>query len=284
MSKIAPEERWRKHVTERYEAFKLSGELRKLRAEGLKILKRTKLYTPEEWNVTFHERAYSQEFRAWYDKCKNLGDRFGLDQSTVELACLFEGYDPERMPFILESEWPRIRIVTENTDLVFLTRLAYEVQRLGLHVIQRQGSVESTYLLANPVPIMFLESPPLPTKMPTLHSAFYVRVETPVLYPPEGAAKLHKKAGQHAKEILKRLGYSIPQRLRASNLISQAPDLKVEEANLPSGGIYDIMDHVYGDDITQDQERRKRIKSRRNKLKKRLIDPYKPKDENSEST
>jgi len=244
MSKITPEERWRKHIMERYEAFKLSGELRKLRAEGLKILRRKKLYTSEEWNDTFRQRAYSHEFRTWYEKCETIGERFGLARWTIEMACLLKGYKPERMPFVLESEWPRIRIVTENTDPVFLTRLAYETQRLGLHVIQRQGSVEATYIFTNPVPIMFLEPPPLPTNLPPLNNAFHIRVEVPVGYPPEGTAKLNKKAGQIAKEVLKCLGYSISQRLRTSNLASKASDLKIGEGKLQSGEIYNIIDNV----------------------------------------
>jgi hypothetical protein len=55
---------------------------------------------------------------------------------------------------------------------------------------------------------------------------------------------------------------------------------------LPFGGSYAIIDEVYGDevrvgdavyketDLSNDQQRRKAVKSRRHKLRKRLVEPY----------
>ena len=274
MSKISPQERWWKYVMERYAALKLSGEVKKLRTEGLKILKRDKLFTPEEWNKTFTQRASSEEYRVWYEKCRIVGERFGLAQSTVELSCLLKGYKPEEMPFIIESDWPQIRIITEVSDPVFLTRLAYEAQRLGTYVVQRQGSVEVTQLYIHSVPIAEMKAPPMPSSMPPINSAFTARVETPIGYPPEGKTQLNKKAVQIEKELLSRLGYSVSKRLRNSPLVSQADNLKMDQKKLPSGGSYDIIDKVFKDDLNQDPRRRKLISNRRFKLRKRLIEPY----------
>ena len=80
-----------------------------------------------------------------------------------------------------------------------------------------------------------------------------------------------------AKELLRRLGYSIPQRLRGSTLVAMAAKLRVADNKLAVGEAYNIIDDLYGEnDITQDQKRRKLVASRRHKLRKRLIEQYKP--------
>jgi hypothetical protein len=102
-----------------------------------------------------------------------------------------------------------------------------------------------------------------------------MRVETPTGYPPEAANHLQKEAGRLAKELLMRLGYSIPQRLRTSSMVSMADKLRVADEHLAYGDVYPIMDKVYRDqDITRDRQRRNTIKTRRHRLKKRLTKPY----------
>jgi hypothetical protein len=197
------------------------------------------------------------------------------------MACLLKGYQPETQPYAIEAELPQVRVVTESTDPIFLARLAYEAQRLGLYVVQRQGSSETTCIVTITA---MLEPPPMPPSKPPLHSTFKIRVETPVGYPPEAASKLQKEAGVLRRELLKRLGYTVPERMRTSSLVSLAEDLKVGEGPLHSRGIYDIMDKVYEDgDLSEDQQRRKTIKSRRYNLRKRLIEPYNPGAEASHS-
>jgi len=78
------------------------------------------------------------------------------------------------------------------------------------------------------------------------------------------------------KELLRRLGYEVSQRLRGSPLVKMAQKLRIADNKLLRGEAYKIIDDLYGDDdITQDQKRRKQIASRRHKLKRRLIDKYK---------
>lgn len=279
MAKVSPEKRWRRLILERFTALELSGELKKLQAEGLAILKRKKLFTPEEWWQTFSQRAHSQEYRAWYDKCKTLGERFGLAQWTVSMACLLKGYDPEKQPHVLESEWPQVRVITESSDPLFLARLAYEAQILGLRVVQRCGSEETTYLYLNPVPIDSIEPPPLPSPMPPFHNAFRMRLETPTGYPPKAVNELQKEAGLLAKELMKHLGYSIPQRLRSSKLVSMADELRIAEAHLPKRGLYEIVADTFDEGSeSEDEQRRKTVKTQRHRLRKRLVKAYEASD------
>lgn len=277
MATTTPEERWRRHVYERFTALRQSGELEKLRAEGQDILKRLgiltrkRLLTAQEWWQTFSQRASSPEYRAWHDKCRTVGERFGLAPWVVAMACLLRGYQPEKQPHVMEAEWPRIRVVSESTEPLFLQWLSYEAQRLGLYVIQRHGSVETTLLNLNGAP----SNPLSPSQRPPRNTAFHMRVETPTGYPPEAANHLQKEAGRLAKELLMRLGYSIPQRLRTSSMVSMADKLRVADEHLAYGDVYRIMDKVYGDeDITRDRQRRSTIKTRRHRLKKRLTKPY----------
>lgn len=280
MAKLQPEERWRIHVRERFIALEQSGGLKALRAEGLAILKRKKLLTPEEWWQTFSQRTSSPDYRAWHDKCRTLGERFGLAPWTITMACLLEGYKPEEQRHVMEAEWPKVKIVTESTDPLFLARLAYEAQKRGLYVIQRQGSVESTYLYLHPVPIDALEPPPLPPSKPPLYTAFRIKVETPIGYPSEAARTLQKEAGQVGKELLKCLGYEIPQRLRSSKLVSMAEQLRVTTMPLRKNEAYDISDDIYNNEVggIEDQKRRKLVASQRIKVHKRLIKPYEEPD------
>jgi hypothetical protein len=275
MGKMAPEELWRRHTLERFEAFRQSGELEKLRKEGLAASGRKKRFTALEWaRSPMRERYSSPLYMEWHHKCEAIAQKFGLAPHTVVCACLISGYKPDKAGLVIESEWPRIRLITDITDDQFLARLSYEAQLRGLYVISRQGSVETTRLFLNPIPIMYMEPPPMPSSMPPQASAFYMRVETPVGYPPEAARKLHKAASQLEKDILTALGYSIPKRLRTSKLVTMADKLRVANT-LASGEAYDILDDIHGEDMTDDQKRRKLVASRRHKLRKRIIKPFK---------
>ena len=230
------------------------------------------MFTAEEWAQTFGERVSSQAYLEWHEECRALGERFGIAGWVVARLCLQKRYRPEQEPYAIEAKVPRVRVISECSDPLFLEWLAYEAQRLGLFVVQRQGSFESTCIIPG-----YLEAPatPLPPSKPPLHSAFQIRVETPIGYPPEAARQLQKEAERLARELLRRLGYRVPERLRTSSLVSQGDRLQVGEEQLPSGALYDIVENLYPDgDLAKDQERRNLIKSRRHKLRERLIKPY----------
>ena len=277
MGKRLPEERWREHILERFTAFKASGFPRKLQATGLAILRRKKLLTGQEWQQSFHDRISSQKYLEWYVDCKQVGERFGLAPWTVQMACLLKDYKPEESPFVMEVYWPRVRVVTENANPIFLQWLSYEAQRLGLYVVQRQGSVETALLYLEPGPPIQL----LTSQKPPHDAAFYIRLEVPVGYPPEAREELNKQADQLARELLRRLGYPIHQRLRSSKLVSMADKLRVADEKLEDGDIYGIMDEIYGkeedlsdEDLSKDRQRRSTTKTQRHRVQKRLIKPY----------
>jgi hypothetical protein len=276
MSRLAPEELWRKHTLEHFEAFRQSGALEKLRKEGLAACGRKKQFTSLEWAKSpMRKRYLSSRYMEWYHKCETVAQKFELANWTVICACLISDYQPDKEPFPVESKWPQIRVVTESTDTQFLARLTYEAQLRGLYVIAKHGSVETTQLFLNPIPIMNIEPPTMPSSMPPLGNAFYMRIETPVGYPPQAAQELHQAAGQLAKDILIALGYSIPKRLRISRLVSKADDLRISQNRLPERGLYEIVADTFDEgSISEDEQRRKTVKTQRHRLRKRLIKPY----------
>lgn len=276
MGKLAPQELWRRHTLERFEAFRLSGELESLQKEGLAACGRKKQFTSLEWAKSPMRKRYSSpRYMEWYHKCETVAQKFGLANWTVVCACLISDYQPDKAPFPVESKWPQIRVVTESTDTQFLARLTYEAQLRGLYVIARRGSVETTQLFLNPIPIMNMEPPTMPSSMPPLGNSFYMRIETPVGYPPQAAKKLHKDASQLEKDILIALGYSIPKRLRISRLISKADDLRISQNRLPKRGLYEIVADTFDEgNSSEDEQRCKTVKTQRYRLRKRLIKPY----------
>lgn len=281
MPKLQPEERWKRHILERFSAFKLSGELKRLRVKGLSVLGRRKLLTPEEWYQSASDRMSSKKYSEFYEECSKVAAHFGLAPWTVEMACLLKGYSPEKQVHVMEAKWPQVRVVTEITDPVFLTRLAYEAQRLGMYVLQRQGSAENIYIFLHSAPIAAVEPPPMPSVLPSTHSAIQIRVEIPPEYPPEAASELIKKAEQLGKDLKRSLGYPTNKRLRSSPLVSMADELRVAEPKLPRRGLYEIVAETYEEgDVTEDEQRRKTVKTRRHRLRERLVKPYEnePKD------
>ena len=273
MSKLAPEELWRKHTLERFEAFRQSGALEKLRKEGLAACDRKRQFTRLEWAKSpMRKRYLSSRYMEWYHKCETVAQKFGLANWTVVCACLISGYQPAKEPFPVESKWPQIRVVTESTDTQFLAKLTYEAQLRGLYVIARHGSVETAQLYLN------MEPPPMPSSMPPKASAFYMRVETPLGYPPQAAENLERQAKRLEKELLRCLGYSVAERLRSSPLVAMADKLRVAKS-LAHNEAYDVIDDINNGEtiegqIDDDNKGRKLVGSRRNKLRKRLIKPY----------
>jgi hypothetical protein len=271
MAKLSPEDRWRRHTLEQIKALRCSGELKGLRPKGLASLGRKKMYNFLEWWSDFGKRSTSPTYLKWYQECSILAERFGLAPWVVSTLCLLKGYKPENDIGLmaLEANWPRVRLVTDSTNESFLRKLSYEAQKLGICVIQRCGSIENPVLNLDPAENG--DSSKALCRRLGIGDKFFLRVETPVGYPPEAAAQLHREASQLAKEIARQMGYHIPKRLRSSRLVSMTEDLKIRKRRLPRGGSYDIIDTVYHDgDLQEDQKKRKLVSSRRYKLRKRL--------------
>ena len=271
MTKLSPADRWKRHILEQIKALRFSGELRKLRHKGLVAIGRKKMYTFQEWWDDFHRRATSPTYLKWYQECCILAEKFELAPWVVSTLCLLKGYKPENHIGLmaLEANWPRLRLVTDSANELFLRRLSYEAQKRGIYVIQRRGSIENPLLSLDPVESD--DSSNASYKRPGIGDEFFLRVETPVGYPPEAAAQFQREASQIVKQLARQMGYHIPKRLRSSKLISMTEDLKIKKQRLPRGGSYDIIDTIFRDgDLQDDQKRRKLVSSRRYKVRKRL--------------
>jgi hypothetical protein len=272
MPKITPDERWRRHVLERYTAFEMSGELIALRNEGLKILGRTSLYTGDEWFQDRQKRDTSSEYSKWCEKCEMVGARFGIAPWTVQMACLIKGYSPDNNLFMVESNWPRIRVVTENTNELFLSWLCYEARNLGLYVIQKHGSSETTMIVIDLAPPL---EPLTDSSRPPRDAAFHMRVETPAEYPPEAASDLQRAASNLGRELSRRLGYQSPRRLRSSELITTAKQLKADKSKLTEAESIEVVDNLYPNhEESEERKLLKRCRSQKNQVRQRIVKPY----------
>lgn len=272
MPKSVPIERWQEHILERITALRLSEKLKSLRRRGLAVLHRRKLFTNEEWWLSFSQRATSPEYLNWCKECETVANEFGLVVWVVTMMCLLKGYHPEGDIgiMVIERDWPRIRITTDSTNPLFLKSLSRKARQLGLITVQKLHGIETTLvhtLSADERSVSVLSQE---TFSP--HDTFKISVETPVGFPPEAASKLQKEASRLGRELARSLGYRVPKRLRTSKLVCMSEVLEADKGPLPKGAIYDIVDKVYSDgDLSKDQQRRKLIASRRHKVRKRLL-------------
>ena len=276
MAKLSPVNRWNRRNLERIKALRLSGDVIRIRRKGLASLGRTRMYSFQEWWDDFHNRATSQKYLEWYrKKCSPVADRFGLSPWVVANMCLLKGYQPENDIglIVVEADWPRVRLVTNSTDEAFLKKLSYEAKEFGIYIIQDGRAVQNPEL--NPDALHNGDLRKVSRERPRNRDAFFLRVETPIEYPPEAAAELHRASSQTAKEIARRMGYPVPKRLRNSKLVPLSEGLMMVKRRLPRGGSYDVADRIYGDsDLQEDQRKRKSVSSRRYKLRQRLTMPY----------
>ncbi len=170
-----------------------------------------------------------------------------------------EDYDPEEAVHIVETQCPKIQVVTQSSNENFLCWLLYRAWQLGLEVVQRDGSL-ITPMICIPYPQQ-PERPLAPSQRPPLAIAFRAKMEFPPGYPPEAAAELARQAAQLERELARQLGYEMPYRMRSSPLTARAAELHVGE-DLSSGEIYDIVEEIYGKgDPYQDQKQRNKTKS-----------------------
>jgi len=269
MAKSTPEERWKKYVYERIIALKLSGKINPLRIKGLAALHRVAPFTNEEWFKSFDQRAKSPEYLKWHEECETVANEYDLAPWVVTMICLLEEYKPETdLNYMrIERDWPRIRIVTSSTNPIFLRRLSYEAGKLGVIVVHQLSGTETTLLNLENYNPMFDT-----TEKPDKKDMFTIDVKTPLGYPPEAASQLQKKASSLARELATRIGFKIPKRLRASSLVNMAEVLKADKGPLKTNQAYDIIDKTCPDeDLSKDQQNRKRIASQRHRVRKRLF-------------
>lgn len=290
MAKRTPDQRWRDEVADRYLAFRLSLDFKRLRRRGLRALGRTRLLDNQEWWELSRGLMTKDGYQSFRRECKVLADRMGLATWTLEMACLLKGYDPDTSPFPVEEGRPRVQVVTEATDPLFLGWLRYELWNLGQLVfdmkvrpriaesfvrvwgmarvsIHRSGGAE-TALIEIPFP-----TKPDRTLMdehrPPRHRAFFTRVEAPGGYPPEARSELVRMTALLERELFKKLGYPARERLRASSAVKDARRLKVGR-RLVKSEIGDLSEDLYGQGAAKDHRARGRVRSRRQRATRRL--------------
>ncbi len=272
MGKKTPQERWEEYIRERVTAFRSSGELRRLRRRGLSIIGRTRLLDVPQYWQGWSQWLSIPKYMNWREECRAAGKIFGLAQWTVEMMCLIRNYRPEQSSLVAEVNWPKIEVVTEVEDTLFQKWLGYHAWMLDLKAIFKSGSVEMVLLWLDQT-----KPPPddlLPPSLPPRHTAFGMRVETPLLFPPEARAQLEKEATELERELLRGLGYkNVPGRLRSSPLLKKAGELKASTYRLPSRGLYQIAAENYGGEFTsveEDEQLVKTLKTQRHRVRKRL--------------
>ena len=270
--KRTPAERWKTYVEEGYRAFLASKQFRVLRREGLKVLGRTRLYTPEEWNVAggTRSRANNLGYRAFVGRCDTVGAQFGIAGSEIVLACLFKRAKPapNLEPTPLPTKSPTVLVVTDNEDDLFLQWLLYEASNIGLRVaVNRAGTT------APVIAVPFPQEPDValaPDRRPPEATAFFVRLDLPPYFPPEGAAALARQAQQLGRELLRRLGYPTPQRLRSRPLVADSKKLRLAE-DLGRRGLGDIVEDTIGVEAAKDPKARARVSKTRYRGKQQLL-------------
>lgn len=271
MPKTSPFLRWEEHVLERVAAFRQSLDLRRLRRKGLTLLGASRRLTDESFSDEFWGgKVETEGYKAFQDDCREAGARFGLAAWTVEWICVLKSYRPEEALNVVEARWPKISVITEAKDKLFLRWLLYEATQLNLGVTQRRGA-ELTQLIAVSSPRQ-PDSPLTDSNRPPLDVAMVMNVETPAGYPPEAGAELQNVAANCGRDLGRRLGYKLPQRMRSSRWASKARELRVSEEALPPGAVYKIADAIFGEQgLEDDQALRSRVKSARHRVKKRFF-------------
>lgn len=268
MPKQAPYGRWKQYLLGRYAEFKSSRDFKRLRRRGLRVLGRTRLLPPPSFaDKSASELLGSEAGRAFLEECRVIGERYGLAQWVVKQSCLHSRYRLPSDVFPIGEQWESVRIVTRVGDEPYLSWLLHEAWQLGLHVMLQSGS-SGTVLFAVPFP----EKPGEPlsrSSRPPRDGAFTVRVETPPMYPPEAAAELHRSVQQAARQLLRRLGYKAPDRLRTPSWIAQASKLRLGKDRLGRRETGEIAEGMYGKEAGGDPKKRKRVRDLRYKAKQR---------------
>ena len=102
-----------------------------------------------------------------------------------------------------------------------------------------------------------------------------MRVETPALYPIEVGRELQAEAQRLGRQLLRQLGYRVPQRIRSSSWVEKAVEIRVGKEP-PPHGIYETVADLYPDDeetdITDEADRKRYsgVTSARERTSKRL--------------
>jgi len=221
MPKRAPEERHQALISERFQAMIISREFLALRHRWLRHWKRkapfARLETWERHHNAWRARTpdpsaeaerVDRSFWEFQEGCGRVAEQFNLAPWEVEWAVFVRDFEPAKLPLIgAEGFGVRVCAVTHLDQLEALQRLAEASSELHIALVTEPGR---PYL-----------GPPGAT--PRRHSAIRMRVEFPPDYPPEAAKQLAGEAAQAGREILRRMGWPVGQRLRSSPPVKAVP-------------------------------------------------------------
>ena len=239
------------------------------------------MFDAEEWGWwALHDQPPDAYRTRFVPHIAAVAARYGLAPETARLLCLVKGYRPEKDVFRIEAPAPSVRILLgDEIDPVFRAWVLHEAWRLGLRVLQEIPGVGDVAVIAIPFPPRPHE-PLTDAHRPPRPQAFRLRVDTPPFYPPEAAAEWHREGQRSSHELLRRLGYPVPERLRPSPAAGQAAKLRLDKDRLGRHEAGDIAEDLYGEGPdgegwTDDaQRRRRRVSSQRYRLRQRLsVDP-----------
>ena len=199
----------------------------------------------------------TDEYRRFRDECKRAGMRYGLDWRTILQALFLPVEEVEIEPHV-RPRW--------YLESVFSYRDEDTMDRL-----ERTMPPGTALRWGSELP---LESQEASSDVPTA-DIFKIVVECPLDFPREGALQMTREATRAAHVLCKALGRQPKRRIKGKPTLEDAKRLRLDRPRLSSGEVYDIIDDIYGEDSdpTKDQERRKRISSRRYKGKKHLSEP-----------
>lgn len=261
MSKKTPAERYQSQIDERIALFRASPSFRAFRGRFLRLLGRRRLLTAEEWTTEL-ERLPRGMFA---EEAKVLGDEFGLNPWTVQHVALLKGYRSALDPYAPQPRTEqRFILVDRRTTEAFRSRVATEARMFGYYVIETGPGGESLRLADQGD---FREEL-LDSDRPPRDDAITIRVETPVMFPPELAAAVHRQAQQDGRELLRRLGYRIPERLRSAPSVLDASKLRLGD-ELQRREVGDIAEDMFGEGAATDPKLRSVVTSRRSRVKSR---------------
>jgi len=199
MVRLKPEERWNGILLERFEAFRISGGLKRLRDKGLRALGRRR-------------RLKSSEYR--------------------------------KLPL--------------HKDQIFLKQLFYHVRELGIPVYVQESGHKTAPIFLNHE---FVPSPLPNSHKPSIHDVFTVELEFPPIFPPEARQQIAKDTDDIKRELLKRLGYRVPKRLRTTTLISKASRLRLNKSRLAKRELYEIVAETSKYATEEEDKRRRKTSS-----------------------
>ena len=291
-----------KIIRERIAVLKADKEFRKLRKilpltlKGKELGKEVKLVTTDPEicqgredigrNILLSEGEW-ERYEEFCALCEKLAQRYRLHWATVEDLAMGvkQPAVPPRLSPVIEVCLNPLVLCSEalDTDSTYTTHTSFVPPLQAIEIMRRlQGLDEQTreevktylWLLLKDKPgckIMELEKREDLEKDSKKEIEIDVCMKIPTGYTANEVAQVYRKADRHRREVLEALGVSVPKRRRESKILREASLLQLYSKNV---NIYDILDKMYLEDMSEDRNRRRAVVNRRYKGRKLLKKRY----------